>query len=218
MKALLQPYDTSAMLVKEVVFPFTSIIRNNGNGTFQVSALPAWVQTAPVNGIVVTDANNDQKLDIVMTGNDYGNEVFAGRYDACAGIVLLGDGAGRFRYAPATESGFIVDGDGKALAKLRSASEEVIIATQNADSVKVFRTTSDATGRKHFTPSMTEFKADLLFNDGRKQKIEFYHGSGYLSQSSRSMTIPEGVKKIIVYDHAGRSRELDFSGLAHTRR
>ena len=31
-----------------------------------------------------------------MIGNDYGNEVFSGRYDAGTGIVLLGDGSGEF--------------------------------------------------------------------------------------------------------------------------
>ena len=31
---------------------------------------------------------------MLMIGNDYGNEVFSGRYDAGTGTVLLGDGKG----------------------------------------------------------------------------------------------------------------------------
>jgi len=214
MQSLLQPYDTSGMLVKELRFPLTSFIRNNGNGTFEVKALPALAQVAPVNGIVVTDLNNDQKYDILMTGNDYGNEVFSGRYDACAGITLLGDGAGNFNYAPATASGFVVDGDGKALARLTAAFGEVIIATQNGDSVKVFRPTMDETAIRHFNPAVTDFTAELIFPDGRKQKVEFYHGSGYLAQSSRSFTIPDQVKELRVYDYSGRSRLIAFTSLA----
>ena len=37
---------------------------------------------SPVNGIITADLNSDGNLDVVVTGNDYGNEVFSGRYDA----------------------------------------------------------------------------------------------------------------------------------------
>ena len=58
--------------------------------------LPKLVQRSPVNGIVVADINFDGNLDAFMIGNDYGNEVFSGKYDAGTGTVLLGDGKGNF--------------------------------------------------------------------------------------------------------------------------
>lgn len=214
MRDLLLPYDTTGMLLLDAVFPFTSYLQNNGNGTFEVKALPKLAQVAPVNGMVVLDLNDDGHLDVAMTGNDYGNEVFSGRYDACTGIVLLGDGKGNFDYAANSSTGFLVEGDAKALARMKAVSGDLIIATQNADSLLIFRPAKEIFGSKDFIPLMTDSRADLMFTDGRKEKIEFYHGSGYLSQSTRSIKIPPGVKQMVVHDFAGKSRVIDFAGLA----
>jgi hypothetical protein len=205
------------MVVLDAVFPNTSVLRNNGNGTFEVSGLPRLVQVAPINGMVVTDANHDGHADVLMTGNDYGNEVFSGRYDACRGIILLGDGSGNFKYTAPSESGFLVDGDGKALARIQSVKGELIVATQNADSIRVFTFVNSAE-TKTFKPLPSDSRAELAFTDGRKRHVEFYHGSGYLSQSSRSLEIPAGVNRIKVFDYSGKSRVIDFSDLAQAGR
>lgn len=217
MRELLQPYDTSGMLTLRAIYPLTSYLENKGNGTFTVNALPMWTQIAPINGMVVVDANEDGNPDVLMTGNDYGNEVFSGRYDACTGIVLLGDGQGNFSAVKSAASGFEVEGDGKALARLITASGELFIASQNADSLRVFQPTAQRSAAKRFVPSPADYRADLIFPDGRKQKHELYFGSGYLSQSTRTLNIPDRVKQIIVYDYSGASRVIDFSGLAQVK-
>lgn len=214
MNALLQPYDTANMLVLEAVHPYTSYIENKGDGTFQIKPLPNLVQVAPINGMVVLDINDDGNLDVLMSGNDYGNEVFSGRLDACRGIVMLGDGKGNLEYASRSETGFLVDGDGKALAKMNTPAGDLIIATQNRDSLRIFRGVAENTDAKHFMPLMTDSRAELSFTDGKKEKIEFYHGSGYLSQSTRAVTIPSGVREMAVYDFSGKRRVIDFQGLA----
>lgn len=210
MQELLKPYDTSGMMLLKAVYPYTSYIQNNGDGTFTVTALAPLTQVAPINGMVVMDANNDGNPDVLMTGNDYGNEVFSGRYDACAGIVLLGDGEGSFKYNSSLTSGFEVDGDGKALAKIKIPSGELILATQNSDSLRIFRPLDAAPGDKYFMPQPTDCRAELRYADGKKEKVEFYHGSGYLSQSTRSTKIPAGVAQVTVYDYVGKSRVIDF--------
>lgn len=217
MQELLQPYDTSGILILEAVYPLTSYLANNGNGSFTVKALPLWAQIAPVNGMVVTDANNDEYLDILMVGNDYGNEVFSGRYDASTGVVFLGDGHGNFSSVNSSLSGFEVKGDGKALARVIAEAGELIIATQNADSLRVFRGRSGANDSNDFVPLGTDYRADLVFSNDKKQKIEFYYGSGHLSQSTRTTKIPDSVKEMIVYDYSGKSRVIDFSGLAQAK-
>ena len=129
----------------------------------------------------------------------------------------MGDGAGNFQYAAPFESGFLVEGDGKALARIHSVDGELIIATQNADSIRVFKFNSSAE-TKDFEPLATDNRAELSFTDGRKQYVEFYHGSGYLSQSSRWLELPAGVNQIKVFDYSGKSRVIDFSGLAKAGR
>jgi hypothetical protein len=173
--------------------------------------LPGESQTAPVNGIVASDFNRDGNMDVMMIGNDYGNEVFAGRYDAFTGLVLAGDGSGNFQPVSIAGSGFFVNGDGKALAKISSGKEELYVATQNRDSVKVFATVGAP--EFFFQPEALDGWAELELPDGKKQKIEFYYGSGYLSQSSRNIRIPAGTKRLTVHDFQGRRREITLPAL-----
>jgi hypothetical protein len=50
--------------------------------------------------------------------------------------------------------------------------------------------------------------AELIYSDGRKSNVEFYYGSGYLSQSSRKVKLPPSVKEVIVYRFDGQSRKV----------
>ncbi len=131
----------------------------------------------------------------------------AGRYDAFTGLVLAGDGKGSFKVIPSAHSGFYVGGDAKGLSRLSGAKGDLFIATQNRDSIKVF-SKAKQDNRLEIRPGPLEYKADLLYNDGRKERIEFYYGSGYLSQSTRRVRIPKGVKEIILSDYKGRTRKI----------
>ena len=194
----------------------SSYLENLGNGKFKLILLPTPIQFAPVNGLVTDDVNEDGNMDVIMIGNDYGNEVFVGRYDALKGVVLLGDGKGKFEIITALKSGFMVTGDAKGLAKLyRANEEEIFIATQNLDSLKVYRKNRPSVEKtKTLSIEPMDSWAEFIYADGRKTKVEFHYGSGYLSQSTRKATVPAGVKEIIVYTFKGDSRKVQ--GLANT--
>jgi hypothetical protein len=218
MQQLLAPHDTSEMMVLKATHAHSSYIENKGEGKFEIRSLPDLVQVAPINGMVVLDANDDGNLDVAMVGNDYGNEVFSGRYDACTGIVLLGDGRGNFKVTSSLTSGFEVEGDGKALARLNSISGPLLIATQNVDSLRIFKTRNETRETdRSFAPLKSDSWATFSFANGKKTKVEFYYGSGYLSQSTRVIRIPLDVTEMMVYDFAGESRTVDFKGLAFSR-
>src|SRR5690606_9121716 len=82
--------DLKDAFVLEANYMASSYIENQGNNTFKVHSLPIIVQSAPINGMATGDVNHDGNLDVIMVGNNYGNEVFAGRYDAFTGSVLVG--------------------------------------------------------------------------------------------------------------------------------
>ena len=107
----------------------SAYIENQGNGKFVLHALPPLVQAAPVFGIVVQDFNHDGKLDAVLTGNFYPNEVNMGREDASVGMVLLGDGRGHFRPINPVASGLIIRGDARSSALLRGKSGQMLLVT-----------------------------------------------------------------------------------------
>jgi len=184
----------------------TSYIENRGNGTFAIHALPTLAQVAPVNGIVTEDVNGDGNTDVMMVGNDYGNEVFIGRFDAFTGLVLLGDGKGGFHPATSAQSGFYTSGDAKALVKLYGAKDNAIfLASQNHDSLAVF--THKPLPVRVVQVAPADRYAELTLEDGRKQRVEFYFGGGYLSQSSRKLSVSPKVKEVVIYDATGKSRK-----------
>ena len=76
----------------------------------------------------------------------------------------------------------------KPWCKLKNAvGEEFFIATQNLDSVRVFKSREKLKSNRSFKPLAMDSYAELHHEDGKKEKVEFYYGSGYLSQSTRRL-------------------------------
>ncbi len=201
------PEELKGALTLSANYMASSIIVNQGKGLFGIKPLPKIVQIAPVNGITVGDYNGDGNLDACLIGNDYGNEPTYGQQDAFNGLVLLGDGKCAFQVLPSHESHFFVDKDAKALARLAGINSDLMIATQNRDSLKLFALENSG-GQIEFKPKATDLWGQFIFADGKRQKMEFYFGSGYLSQSTRKIRIPKDVVELIVYDFKGTSRKV----------
>ena len=208
---LLSPEDLEGAIIMEANHMASSYVENMGNNKFKIAELPTLAQSAPINGMVSMDVNGDGNTDVVAVGNDYGNEVFSGRFDAFTGLVLIGDGRGKFNAVPSAESGFYVPGDAKSLIKLtNSIGMPLFIAGQNRDSVRVF-TLSTSQNEEIIKLHQADSYAVVSFADGRKQRVEFYYGAGYLSQSSRSFALPKGAVDILIYDFSGKARSFQHT-------
>ena len=55
--------------------------------------------------------------------------------------------------------------------------------------------------------------AEIIHHDGRKEKCEFMYGAGFLSQSSRKISLPDTVEEIVVYSTKGESRKVKITSL-----
>ena len=187
-----------------------SYLENQGGGKFALTALPTEVQFAPVFGMLANDFNRDGHLDALLVGNDYNMEVFAGRHDAFTGVYLAGDGAGNFRVVPSAESGFFVDGDAKGIAEIQGANGTPLVAvTQNQDSLRLFAPYSDASPTSQTIRLVpTDAWAEVTLANGETQRLEFYYGSTYLSQSSRTLVLGKNVASVAIYNFAGERREV----------
>ncbi|PZX56497.1 VCBS repeat-containing protein [Algoriphagus chordae] len=191
----------------------TAYIENLGGGKFQVKRLPTLAQIAPVNGLSTEDVNRDGFLDVVMVGNDYGNEIFVGRLDAHLGLVLLGDGKGNFTPMSPQESGFVVPGDGKALVKIASAQGgPLLVASQNRGKLLAFQQQS-AQASQSITLGQEVMAVILELENGQKQRIETSLGAGFLSQSGREISLPKRIKGIQLQDYKGDFKAVDMSSL-----
>lgn len=183
-------------------------LKNIGNGKFEMHALPDMAQFAPLFGMIATDVNNDGNLDIVAAGNDFGNEVSNGRYDAMNGLVLLGDGKGSFKTESILQSGIYIPGNAKAVVQLRGANDQCLIAaSQNRGPLKLFRQNTAV----KTIPLKQDDKTILLhLQNGSKRKEEVYHGDSFLSQSSLFIPVSSQVKSIDIANNEGEKRTVSF--------
>jgi len=138
-ETLFTPAEREGALHLEMNYDRSVLFLNTGTLDFQPIELPTEAQYAPINDFIVEDIDNDGNLDMLLAGNNYGNEVFIGHLDGLNGLVLKGDGSGRFNVVSNPESGFLVPFDAKHLATLKSAKGATLyIASQNRERLRVF--------------------------------------------------------------------------------
>jgi hypothetical protein len=185
----------------------TSYLENRGDGTFTIRALPPRAQMAPVFGIQAGDYTGDGVLDLLMVGNWYAPDAETGRADAFIGTLLRGQGTGHFTPVPYPESGVLVPGDAKGLAEVATGdSTALLVAVQNDDSLKTL-VPSQRNG--YYVPLRPlDRSARLTFEDGSTRTEEFYHGSTYLSQSSRRLWVPSTVEEVVIRGADGTRRPM----------
>jgi len=206
MDALLPEEDRKGALVNEATYLKSVYIENQGGGKFAIRPLPLMAQVAPLFGMVTDDFDGDGHLDALLVGNDFGNEVLIGRYDALNGLLLRGNGQGGFTPLSIAQSGFYVPGDAKGLARLAGPNGQPrYAATQNRGPLKVFQPRKP-TRLLRLQPLDTV--AELTHADGRKQREELPYGSSFYSQSGRWLAVPTGVKRVQITDSRGKARRL----------
>lgn len=98
---------------------------NAGKGHFKLHSLPLLAQQSPIFGFLVDDYDHDGHLDALATGNFYANEANMGRQDASRGVLLKGDGRGRFVALGPDKTGFNATGDTRRSYQLRNPARIV---------------------------------------------------------------------------------------------
>jgi hypothetical protein len=183
-----------------------SLVRNLGNSKFEITPLPASVQFSCVNGMVADDFDGDGNLDVVINGNDYGTEVSVGRYDACNGLYLKGNGNGSFSSLSILQSGIFIPANGKALVKLRAGNGKCLVAaSQNKNALKVFELKRDF---KNIPLEPMDVSVLIRYKNGKIQKQEVGYGASFLSQSARYFNINNQMQSIDIVDYKGKVRKI----------
>src|SRR5207247_8519828 len=116
-----------------------ALARKNGDGSFTLSPLPLEAQLGPVYGILAQDVDGDGKPDLLLAGNFDGVQPEIGRMSASYGLVLRGDGRGRFTPVPAAQSGFMVPGQARDIQRVKTRRGDLYVVTRNNDRALVFR-------------------------------------------------------------------------------
>lgn len=117
----------------------SAVLINHGDMEFELTALPAVAQRSPVFAIESYDFNGDGNMDLILGGNMEWSATYFGAYDASYGAILLGDGQGNFTELPQSESGFLIRGDIRSIAKVKSADGGTyFVIGRNDDTAQVF--------------------------------------------------------------------------------
>lgn len=182
-------------------------IENRGGAGFSFHPLPSLAQAAPVFGTVAADLDFDHNPDILLIGNDFGNELTSGRMDAASGLFLKGDGKGHFTPLLPSESGFFVPGDAKAMAMLPGAGGQLlVVCTENQGPLRVFGT--GKTSGVRIALNSLDVTLAYQLADGSERRRELYHGSTFYGQSSRNVLLPAAARQVLVTDSKGRRRRV----------
>jgi len=181
------------------------LMKNTGNGHFELIPLPAQAQLSSLNGMAVGDFDGDHNLDVVVSTNDFGTEVSVGRYDALNGLFLKGDGRGNFIPVNMDESGICIKGNGKAMVMMNDGGKLILAGSQNRGPLKLF---SPRASMKIIPVNADDVSAMIKYRDGKIRKEELFYGASFLSQSGRFLVLGSGIQSIEVTNSKGIKRIL----------
>ena len=195
----------------------TCLLRNDGTGKFTFEPLPRIAQISATFGTVVADVDADGNMDLCLAQNFYSMQPETGHVNGSIGLILKGDGSGNFKPVEATESGFVLDGDAKALgvADLNKDGRPDLVATRNNSTPALFHNTwfrGAPLAVQIRGNSGIGAKVKLLLESGNTLHGEIHGASGYLTGSDRTLYfgIPKGdsVKSVSIVQNSGKQQTI----------
>ena len=131
--------DLAGAVEKRAYTFATALARNNGDGSFTLQPLPLAAQLAPVYGMLAADIDGNGTQDLLLAGNFDGVKPEIGRMSASYGLFLRGDGKGTFTPVRTAESGFLVPGQARDIARIRTRDGPRYVVTRNNERPLIFR-------------------------------------------------------------------------------
>ena len=185
-----------------------SVVLLNRGDHFEVRPLPIEAQMSPAFGLCTGDFDGDGNEDIFLAQNFFAVQPETPRYDAGRGLLLKGDGSGRFLAVPGQESGIRVYGQqrGAAVGDFDGDGRLDLAVTQNGGETKLYRNARARPGLRlklrgpSHNPDGFGAVVRLKFGDGWGPAREVHGGGGYWSQDSlvQVMGTPTAPSEVLV--------------------
>lgn len=131
--------ELDSAVVRNAYLFATSLVRNNGDGSFTVIPLPLEAQISPVYGVLADDVDGNGTMDVLLAGNMSGVKPEIGTLTAGFGVLLSGDGKGGFVPLREPDSGFEVPGEARDIKRVRTRSGPVYIVVRDNAGPLLFR-------------------------------------------------------------------------------
>ncbi len=217
--ALLGPAAARAVRVGATTFEHTLFL--NRGDRFEARPLPIAAQLAPAFGVVVADFDGDGFEDLFLAQNFFPTEINTMRFDAGAGLLLRGDGAGNFLALTVQSSGISVLGDqrGAAAADFDGDGRVDLAVSQNAAPMTLWRNVGAAPGLRvrllgpPTNPLAIGATLHMVSGQRRGPLREIHAGSGYWSMDAATqvMAFPAGATSLRIRWPNGREQLVPLS-------
>ena len=135
------PSELGDAVQRKVEMFASTLMRNNGDGSFTLVPLPRDAQLAPLFAVCAGDVDGDGVTDLIVGGNFDGFKPEIARASDSYGMVLRGSRTGMFTAVPRVESGFFIRGQTRDIVKVRGRGDERILVARNNDRALLFRST-----------------------------------------------------------------------------
>lgn len=139
---IFSPEQLAGALIHQATYLQTAVALNQGDGSFQLRALPLEAQTAPTFGIYVADLNGDGNQDLLLGGNLLEVKPEVGPYDASYGTCLLGNGDGTFRPISNAAINLLLRGQVRDIQHFRLDEQEILLVGTNDQPVQALEVVS----------------------------------------------------------------------------
>jgi len=100
----------------------SGVFLNQGNGQFSFMPFPQEAQFSRAGSLLIDDWDGDGRTDVIIAGNFHPYRVQHGPCDASFGVVLRGDGRGRFSAEAPRQTGLWAGGDVRTGVQVRTGS------------------------------------------------------------------------------------------------
>lgn len=169
----------------------------NRGERFEARSLPMEAQIAPASYVGIADFDGDGREDAFLSQNFFATEIGTPRYDAGRGVLLLGDGAGRFTAMPGQRSGLMIYGEqrGAAFSDFDRDGRVDLVVTQNAGPTRLYRNVGATPGIRvriagpPANPHGIGAVMRLRYGDRAGPVREVQAGSGYWSQNGATQVL-----------------------------
>jgi hypothetical protein len=201
-----------------------SMIFLNRGGRFEGVPLPAEAQMSAAFGISVADFDGDGWEDLFLAQNFFGMDAETSRQDAGTGLILVGEGRGKFRSLTPRQAGFHLAGEqrGSAVADIDGDGRPDLAVGQHAGKTRILRNRSGRSGVRVRlegpigNPDGIGAVVRLVMGSRMGPARELHAGSGFRSQDSSDTVLaaPEAPTAIEVRWPGGRTHRLEWPSQA----
>jgi hypothetical protein len=213
---VLGAFAKSAVRVGATTFDHTLFL--NRGDHFEAHPLPSAAQLAPAFAAVVADFDGDGHEDLFLAQNFFPTEIGTMRFDAGAGLLLLGDGRGGFRAQSVLQSGIEVLGDqrGAAAADYDGDGRVDLAVSQNGAATTLWHNVRATPGLRvrldggPLNPLGIGAQLRIVAGAARGPVREVHAGSGYWSMDGAVtvLALPAGATAVWVRWPGGREETI----------